>query len=157
MKEPGVKAWLFCYKTQMIIPLLLSFAFAAAPTDIHMNSGTLTTAESPDNLPSFLVCNDSVTTNSCFSVSLGGTEVFHITSGGGVLASSVTLTGALHLATMLASAAPVPCTEGDMIYLSNVRKPGEAAGQGSGAPCVCTHAGKAGPLVWQSLYGYVAP
>ncbi len=47
-------------------------------------------------------------------------------------------------------------TAGSMVYLTNGRKPGERAGQGSGVPAVCDTAFKGSAFQWNSVYDHAA-
>ena len=72
-------------------------------------------------------------------------------TGGGVCGVTLHTDGSVGTAVFTVGTLPSGCTPGSRAYASNGRKPGEAAGAGTGVPVTCTLSG--GAPVWWSDWG----
>jgi hypothetical protein len=71
--------------------------------------------------------------------------------------SGVTFQGAAQLFSLTYSQLVVGCTAGQVVFVSDGRKPGEAAGAGTGSPAVCTPVSRgSATMAWYSLFSGTA-
>ncbi|MCQ8240996.1 glycosyl hydrolase family 28-related protein [Rhizosaccharibacter radicis] len=77
----------------------------------------------------------------------GGDGRLNISTGASIR-GDLGVGGLLQLASYTVSTLPGSCTAGQMVYVSDGRKNGEASGSGSGVPAICTLAAKGGSAVW---------
>ncbi len=81
----------------------------------------------------------------------GSTEEFHVSGIGNVKAAGSILAGQFTVASL-----PQNCLAGQQLYATDGRKAGEAAGQGSGAPVICTTPHRNYPTAWFSMWSGAA-
>lgn len=70
---------------------------------------------------------------------------------GGTKTDTLNVTSTTQFGTTTLSGLPGSCTAGQMIYVSDARKSGEAAGSGSGVLALCTPSTKGGTAAWTAL------
>ncbi len=81
----------------------------------------------------------------------GSTEEFHVDGAGNLKAAGAVQAGMLTTASL-----PRNCTAGQQLYASDGRKAGEAAGNGSGIPVICTATRRGYPTAWFSMWSGMA-
>ena len=81
----------------------------------------------------------------------GSTEEFHVDGGGNLKAAGAVQAGVFNTARL-----PTNCTAGQQLYANDGRKAGEAAGNGSGVPVICTAVKRGYPTAWFSLWSGTA-
>ena len=77
----------------------------------------------------------------------GSTEEFHVDGGGNLKAA-----GAVQAGVFTTASLPKNCTTGQQLYAADGRKSGEAAGEGSGVPVICTATRRNYPTAWFSMW-----
>ena len=81
----------------------------------------------------------------------GSMETFHVDGGGNLKAAGAVQAGVLTTASL-----PKTCTAGQQLYATDGRKSGEAAGQGSGVPVICTATRRNYSTAWFSMWSGTA-
>ena len=81
----------------------------------------------------------------------GSTETFHVDGAGNLKAAAAVQAGLFKTASL-----PKNCAAGQQLYATDGRKAGEAAGEGSGVPVICTATRRNYPTAWFSMWSGTA-